>query len=1538
MSDSESENFSIDNVSDGSESEGYELPVKKKETAAPSKAKVTKAAPAPKKATTSKAPAKPRVVSGASKKAKAVKSTNGTDMDVDDDDMMNGDGDSDVGPPKTKAAPKKNKTVTEQYQKLTQIEHILQRPDSYIGSVEPITQPMWVFDSENKRMVYKDVRYVPGFFKIIDEILVNAADNKVNDESMDTLKVTIDQEDGTISVYNNGKGIPIALHETENMHIPQLIFGNLLTSSNYDDDEKKLTGGRNGYGAKLANIYSHEFTVETACKAGKGFDAAKYKQVWSKNMSKVTSPKITANPKGEEYTRISFRPDLQRFHMDSIDDDTLSLLQRRVYDMAGTMKTVNSEGKKHGKDVKVFLNGERIGIKSFKQYVDMYVNSAADAAAEQSGAANTKPTVVYERINERWEVAFTISESGSFQQVSFANSIATTKGGTHVASVADQIAKSLLAGIQKKNKAATVKLPAIKNHMWLFVNALIENPTFDSQTKETLTLPASKFGSKPTLSEDFVKRVSKTTIVDSILNWAKYKADQQIKKTDGSKRSRLNGMTKLCDANNAGSRNGSSCTLILTEGDSAKALAVAGLTIVGRDNFGVFPLRGKLLNVREANHDQIMKNEEIQNIKKIMGLQHNKEYKSTESLRYGRLMIMADQDHDGSHIKGLLINFFDHFYPSLLRLPEFLVEFVTPIVRVKHGKKYHNFFTVPEYQQWAEANKRVNGWSAKYYKGLGTSEDKDAMAYFSDMPTHMIPFAKLKEDDRKLIDMAFSKKKVEDRKEWLRNFVPGTYLNHNRDEIPYSEFINRELILFSMADNIRSIPSIVDGLKPSQRKVIFGCFKRKMKSELKVSQLIGYIGEHTAHHHGEQSLTMTIVNLAQHFVGSNNINLLFPAGQFGTRAAGGKDHASARYISTYPVSLARKLFHTSDDPLLTNLTEDNLKIEPEWYMPTVPMILINGADGIGTGWSTSIPNYNPKDIVDNIRRLMKGQELEPMMPWYRGFKGTIEKVDNKGKFLCSGVARKVDSKTIEISELPVRKWTDDYKKQLEDWIVGAEKEKTDKDKDKEKTKASETFVKDYREYHTTTTVNFLVTMSEKDVARAEAEGLEKFFKLTTSINCTNMICFDSNGKIRKYESPEEILEDFYPLRLQYYQKRKDHVSTEMQTELERLNNQARFVQLIVDKKLVVSNRKKADIVAELRELQFRPFPKINKAKEAGETEAVVENEVDEDEIAAQVGAPTNADFDYLLGMAIWSLTREKIERLLAQAKEQEQELLQYLKLSPIDLWNADLDIFMQEWERIIDEDERELAGTKPKKKGITIRTRKSLTMAKRRKDESDDSDDEDFASMKPVKAAASRKRDEDVPKPRVALSKGKLGAAAAAFAGTDGDDDEEEGSEPPPRKRVPLNGTVSDLSDSEMMPAPQAKAKATAKPAKPAAPKPAATKRKSSAMSESESDGHSKPAPKKKQKTLDDFISKEKPKAKPAPVKKPVAKKTKVFDSDAESVESDKASSSNAKPRTPPPKRTAVRAKAQTTQYVDLSSDGEGDKTEDKSDVFELSD
>ncbi|KAG2091518.1 DNA topoisomerase [Suillus discolor] len=1281
MSSSEGESFDLENVS-GTESEDYAPPIKKTTKAPAKKTIATKP--------TSKPPQKPKVVP--KKKVLVDKDDNADRSAMEVAEVVDsGDESAESSKPKAPAPPKKSKTASETYTKLSQLEHILKRPDSYIGSVETITVPMWTYDSENKRMVHREVKYVPGFFKIVDEILVNAADNKINDPSMDTIKVNIDVELGVISVYNNGKGIPIEMHSREKMYIPELIFGHLLSSSNYDDDEKKLTGGRNGYGAKLANIYSHEFTVDTADKN----TSQKYKQTWTNNMGKVGAAKITKNGKGEEYTKVTFRPDLKRFGMQTIDEDTLSLLKRRVYDLAGTVK-----------DVKVFLNDERLKIKNFKQYVELYLNSAAAEAAEVSGgAAQGKPTVIYEQIGPRWEVAFAVSD-GTFQQVSFANSIATTKGGTHVNHMADQIAKNLIAAIGKKNKGATVKPAQVKNHMWIFVNALIENPTFDSQTKETLTLTASKFGTKPALSEEFMKKVQKSTIIDHVLNWAKFKADQQIKKTDGSKRNRLTGMTKLADANNAGTKQAEKCTLILTEGDSAKALAVAGLGVVGRDNFGVFPLRGKLLNVREAKHDQIMKNEEIQNIKKIMGLQHNKEYSNVSSLRYGRLMIMTDQDHDGSHIKGLLINFLDHFYPSLLKLPNFLVEFVTPIVRVTKGNQRMDFFTIPEYEQWLEDTPDAHKWDSKYYKGLGTSKDSDARYYFSNMAKHMIPFATTQDGDRALIDLAFSKKKADDRKEWLRQFKPGTYLDHDIDEIPYSDFINRELILFSMADNVRSIPSVADGLKPGQRKVIWGCFKRKLKKEVKVAQLVGYVSEVAAYHHGEVSLTMTIVNLAQDYVGSNNLNLLLPNGQYGTRDQGGKDHASARYIFTELSALSRAVFNPADAPLLTYLKEDNDWIEPEYYMPVIPLILVNGAEGIGTGWSTTIPCYNPADIVDNLRRLMAGEEMVPMMPWWRGFKGTIKKVGDH-KYDVTGIVRKINDTTVEVTELPIHKWTQSYKAELEAMIG----EKGDG------------VIKDYKEHHDNVNIHFVISMAAKDLEKAEEQGLTEFFKLTSKINTSNMMAFNFEGKIQKYASPEEIIEEFYPQRLAYYQKRKDYLANELQTQFERLSNQARFVKMIVDKELVVSNRKKNDLMAELRRLKFRPFPKVTKAKAAGETEDVVRSDDEEDEAEETVKDVGTTDYDYLLGMAIWSLTKEKIDRLMQQAADKDTELLALLERSPNDLWNEDLDTFLKEWEKSCQEFENksllDANGKKIKKKQATLEHRKSLSGRKKVKADSD---------------------------------------------------------------------------------------------------------------------------------------------------------------------------------------------------------------------------
>ena len=973
---------------------------------------------------------------------------------------------------------------------------------------------MWVFNSEKEAMEWREVSFVPGLYKIFDEILVNAADNKQRDKNMDTIKVTMDKEKGEISVWNNGRGIPIEIHDKEKIHIPEMIFGHLLTSSNYDDEEQKVTGGRNGYGAKLCNVFSTKFTLETADSKSK----KKYKQTWTNNMSKMGTATITPQ-KGDDFTKVTFAPDFEKFKMEGIDIDLEALIKRRVYDIAGTCK-----------GVKVYLDGQRIKIKNFKEYMEMFTKAIKIERGEE--ASGDTSDIVTDTDKDRWEIGFAVSD-GSFQQVSFVNSIATTSGGTHVNYIADQICTKLIDVVKKKNKGgATLKPAQIRNHLFVFVNSQIVNPAFTSQTKEQLTTKSSQFGSKFQVSDEFLKKiVSKTQVVTNILSFAQQKADQILKKSDGNRRSRMDN-PKLVDANKAGTKDGYQCTLILTEGDSAKGLAVQGRDIVGADHFGVFPLRGKLLNVRDASIDQVSKNAEIQNIKNIIGLKHKQVYTDCKSLRYGHIMIMTDQDHDGSHIKGLLINFLQVQYPSLLKMDEFLIEFITPIVKVWKGNpqmptQSQSFFTMPEFEAWKEAHKHDRAWEQKYYKGLGTSTDADIEKYFRDLDKHLKEFHAMQENEPELIELAFSKKKADDRKEWLRQFRPGTYLDHSTRHITYTDFVNRELILFSMADNIRSIPSVIDGFKPGQRKVLFACFKRNLKKDLKVVELAGYVMEHTAYHHGDTSLQQTIVGLAQTFVGSNNLNTLEPSGNFGSRLQGGSDSASARYIFTRLSPFARRVFHPADEPLLKHNTDDSKVIEPEMYVPVVPLILINGADGIGTGWSSNIPNYNPADIVDNLRAMMRGEEPKTMTPWFRDFTGTIEQV-GPDRFKCTGIARQVGDHEVEITELPVRMWTQDFKDRLVD-ILKAEK--------------APSWIKDYDDYNTKHKVNFLIRLEDRHMKAALEEGLEERFKLTKSLATSNLVAFDAQGRITKYANVEEILRAFYDVRIKFYEKRKVFIAS-----------------------------------------------------------------------------------------------------------------------------------------------------------------------------------------------------------------------------------------------------------------------------------------------------------------------------------------------------------------------------------------------------------
>eukprot|EP01071_Lankesteria_metandrocarpae_P005308 Lankesteria_metandrocarpae@DN3947_c0_g1_i1.p1 len=1122
---------------------------------------------------------------------------------------------------------------------------------------------------------------------------------------MTEIRVDIDQESGRLSVFNNGDSIPIEVHKEHKIHVPELIFGHLLTSDNYDDSEARVTGGRNGYGAKLTNIFSTEMVVE-CCDTKK-----KFRMKWNNNMSRHTDARITDAPRGTApFVKVSFKPDLPKFGMAMLDDDCVALLTKRVYDIAGTT------------GAKVWLNGKRIVVKDFKSYVDLYFYPET-----------SKDVLKVHEKQDRWEFVVTQSVDGVFQQVSFVNSICTAKGGTHVSHIADPLVASILKHVTKKNKGGMeLKAHHVKSHVWVFVNALVVNPQFDSQAKETMTSRPSTFGSKCEILDKTFVNLCKSNIVESVLMWARVKQQvdlQKKMKATGVKvgRDRITGIPKLEDANDAGSKHAQSCTLIVTEGDSAKTSCLAGLSVVGRDRYGIFPLRGKLLNVRDASFKQQIGNAEIQNVMSVMGLKVNeKDRCDTRGLRYGSLMMMTDQDFDGSHIKGLIINMVHYYWPHLAHLPGFLKEFATPIVKVSRRGVELSFFSMPEYEEWKSQNNDGQGWKIRYYKGLGTSTDREFKEYFSELEQHQLDFKYEGPEDDEHIDLAFHPKRVEDRKKWLQAYVPGEYIDHNNRYLSFKEFVNKELILFSRYDVERSIPSLVDGFKPGQRKVMFAAIKKNIKNELKVVQLAGYVAEKSCYHHGEQSLQSTIIGMAQTFVGSNNANIFFPSGQFGSRKEGGKDCSAPRYIFTRLSDIARVIFHPDDDPLLHYQVEEGVTIEPKHYVPVIPLTLVNGAEGIGTGWSSYVPNFNPRDIVANLQRLIRGESMEPMTPWYRHFKGTIERQEKGNGFDAIGTISKTDEDTVVITELPIRFWTQNYKDMLEEALesnvaardaeekeskenstaalakksAGTRKTKKQIEEEKKaskKKRGADMKIIDYRDNSTHDDIHFTVKLSKEEMEKAEHEGLEKYFKLRRALNLTNMTLFNSDGKIYRYATELDVMRDFANLRLEFYVRRKEYQLVVLRRDCAVLANRLRFIQLVNSGDLKVQNRQRLLIIKDLLARSFDPMSELDKTvKKLSRANVDVESGDDaegenapDDEAQTAAGVPSVKDFDYLLGMAIWSLTEERITELDRQRVEKEKLRDDLNATSPEQLWMIDLDAVSLALDRQDQEDQEQ---------------------------------------------------------------------------------------------------------------------------------------------------------------------------------------------------------------------------------------------------------
>lgn len=1138
-------------------------------------------------------------------------------------------------------------------------EHILQRPDMYIGSVRTKEEMKFIFNEEEKKIIPKKISYNPGFERIFIELTSNAIDNswqsKEQGYKMTYIEISIDRETGLTTVKNDGRHIPIVKTKYEIVddidakkitmieeYPPSVFFGRFLAGTNFDDSQKRFTSGKNGIGAKATAVLSKFFQVVCVDPENK----KRFEQTFENNMAERSAPKVTVSALKSGYTEVSFIPDFQRFGLEGYTDDMFYLFKKQAHDIA--MIT----------GLSVSFCGEKIQIKNLQSYAKLFLDEKTNFLTLK--AENSEIVIAEQEEKDALKKGF--------QQISFVNGIHTTEGGIHVETWLQNTLAPLRNAINdasastNKKKDATkqikISLEQLKKYFIVFVNCTLDKPEFTSQEKVNLTHP------KPEVAKispgDVKKMISTWEFNFFIQEELKMLEDKKIARTDGKSGGFISLGKKGQDANWAGSKRSGECSLLLAEGDSAKSLIVSGIATIedGSNLFGVLALKGKPMNVSVNSARDVNENDEIQMIKKMIGLQHGADYSKDEEfskLRYGRVGFFCDADVDGFHIQGLLLNYFFREFPQLIDRG-FVTSWSTPAVRINTPSNPMTFYS---HKKFLEYSKKIDMEKCKkyikYYKGLGTHDPQKAGEIFNNPKTRVFVPGEIGEQ---IMDLAFHKKFTDKRKEWMMKYSDAPIFELQDDgsfkekdlefiegNVSLDDFVNHCLILFSLEDTSRSIPSMFDGLKTSQRKILYTMFKTKVTEDIKVVQLAGRVLEHACYHHGEASLHEAVVKLAQGFVGSNNIPLLVNSGQFGSRNGGGKDHASARYIFTRLEKIARKIFREEDEDVLDYTEDEGSTFEPKNYAPVIPMLLVNGGDGIGTGFATSIPSYNPMDLVKWIRVWIENTEsisfdddvvvedegYPRLVPWWRNFPSENVSLSENGKsYTTRGQMTRRDDGKYDITELPVELWTDSFKETLE---------KMQEDKHLLKIEG----------FHGANSVHFRITPSRDFLPDIET-NMKKLVK-TTQIS--NMVALTENGIPRKFDTVTDIMEKFCDYRYELYAKRKESMLSKYNRILKRDQNKYRFITEVISKTLIVFNRDEDELFEEMKTKKYDPS-----------------------EDTTTFGASA---YSYLLDMSMRTMTKQRLVDL-TKAIDSTKETIKNLESKTCgDLWKQDLEEFEKEY-------------------------------------------------------------------------------------------------------------------------------------------------------------------------------------------------------------------------------------------------------------------
>lgn len=1135
----------------------------------------------------------------------------------------------------------------EEYTRLDDREHVLKRPDTYVGPIEPepkVVNMISIEEDGTFNVHEGEVSYIAGLERIMLEILSNAADNgtKSRELGIDPGKLVMTVTDTSVIIYNEGRPVSTIWHTKEKEWIPTMIFFKLRAGSNFDDTKEKKYAGRNGFGAKLAAIFSKHYQV-TCCNAN---DGMKHTQVARENLTIVEPPVRTEVEKGtQSYTEVSFSPDFKIFYTKVGDQNVHSqgepltndpLHCRLCWDANNGYKT---HARFSRETVEMFASSAldfsfncavSIEFNWISEYHRIKRHTVFDARSMMDYVKCYFPEVVniksqpivYEDSSTRM-IMFDTPHNG-FQK-SFANGMPTRDGGVHVTTWLNEISSKLKAELASKEVAITAT--NIKPHVTIFLSFYVSNPKFKTQTKEYFTGPAPDV--RPTA--EMYKIFKSWTACVAIKTSVEAREKNKIAKAQGAKKSNYVNIKDVDDAGWAGTEKSQDTVGFVCEGLSAKPFFTNGLKEVkdGRNRFGCYPLRGKLINTRKATTTQILDSAVVNDLVKFFGLDERLDYseeRNRKKLRYGQARIMADADVDGIHIKTLMINFFAR-YKGLLE-SGFVSARLTPVITMAKGKEKRKFFSMSEMEKWKSRTKDWEKWKPDYFKGLGSASEDMIKDSFQNPVDQRF---QCNQADQDILELAMGAEAADERKNLYRLLIGlgDDQRLDARNVYKIEDVIFEELILYAIASNRRAIPLYIDGFKDSIRKIIYTALNKKEKDELEgVEEFQGIVKNLTHYKHGPDSMKKAIIGCAQDFPGSNNIPLLERKGNFGSRIGLGKDASAARYISCKPSRILRKVIREEDDVLLTIEKEGKDVVGVMCYYPILPMNLINRCDGVGWGWSTDCPNYNPMQIMEWIQYFIQNvKDGKPdmfkapiLIPWWRGYKGILFRRKD-GKLVTRGYFE-MKGTTCYVLELPISTSEQKYQKFL-DSLVEAKK------------------IQGYKKIGTDSNrPQFSLLGCTTEYTRHQDLHLE------APVCETNIVFLDEQNLPKHYAyGVAHVMMDWCKKRYEMYVKRKELYVKKMEEELRLTILRMAFVE---------------DCIAEPPRFDIR-------------------SKSDEYILSFMKDKGYPMDF---LSMALRSLSAAKVEELRKKCQLLKDEIERYKSTHPGDLWLTELGELSQEMERM----------------------------------------------------------------------------------------------------------------------------------------------------------------------------------------------------------------------------------------------------------------